>query len=134
MFVALDPERLVTLGCGVQAVSPLVGRAGVFKALVSDVQSIMREWAGRKGQPDVIFKHPCYQAVHSASYVCEDNKIVRAVVIARKKTRDGIILASILSDADNQLLVLFIRVADLLVYSRGIWYKGLCASFARRRN
>ena len=28
--------------------------AGVFEALVSDVQSIAREWAGRKGQPSAI--------------------------------------------------------------------------------
>jgi hypothetical protein len=28
--------------------------AGVFEALVSDVQSIVREWAGRKGQPTAI--------------------------------------------------------------------------------
>ena len=28
--------------------------AGVFEALVGDVQSIAREWAGRKGQPTAI--------------------------------------------------------------------------------
>jgi len=28
--------------------------AGVFEALVADVQSIVREWAGRKGQPTAI--------------------------------------------------------------------------------
>ena len=33
--------------------------AGVFEALVSDVQSIVREWAGRKGQPTAICIDSC---------------------------------------------------------------------------
>ena len=28
--------------------------AGVFEVLVADVQSIVREWAGRKGQPTAV--------------------------------------------------------------------------------
>jgi hypothetical protein len=40
-------------GTRASAVSALAGR-GVFEALVADGQSIVREWAGRKGQPTVI--------------------------------------------------------------------------------
>ncbi|GEM_PF-1900169 len=83
----------------------------------------MREWAGRKGQPDVILKHLCHQTVSSASYVCEEHKNVRAVVTAGQKTCEGISLPSVLSDVGNLLILLFIDAADLLVYSRGIWYK-----------
>ena len=41
---------------GLPADAPLAGcgRVGVFEVLVGDVQAIVREWAGRKGQPTAV--------------------------------------------------------------------------------
>ena len=54
MSVALDPERSCAVAHGVPAVPGGGCPQAYLRALVGDVQSIVREWAGRKGQPTAI--------------------------------------------------------------------------------
>ena len=52
LSVALGSWRSAALGGGLSADASLAG--GCFEALVADVQLILREWAGKKGQPTAV--------------------------------------------------------------------------------